>query len=41
MNRPIIFGYQLLTGISDFSTGALLMIAPAFDAAADALAHAV
>ncbi len=30
MNRLIVFGYQLLTGISDSSTGALLMIAPAF-----------
>ena len=30
MNRPTLFGYQLLTGVSDASTGALLMIAPAF-----------
>jgi hypothetical protein len=30
MNRLSILGYQLLTGISDSSTGALLMIAPAF-----------
>ncbi len=30
MSRLIVFGYQLLTGISDTSTGALLMIAPAF-----------
>jgi hypothetical protein len=28
MNRPILFVYQLLTGISDTSTGALLQIAP-------------
>ncbi len=28
MNRPILIGYQLLTGFSDSSTGALLMIAP-------------
>ena len=30
MSRFSILGYQLLTGISDSSTGALLMIAPAF-----------
>ena len=30
MNRPILIGYQLLIGISDTMTGALLMIAPAF-----------
>ncbi|MGP8227681.1 MAG: hypothetical protein ACLQGT_16185 [Terracidiphilus sp.] len=30
MNRPILIGYQLLTGISDTLTGALLMIAPGF-----------
>jgi hypothetical protein len=30
MNRPILVGYQLLTGFSDTSTGALLMIAPGF-----------
>jgi hypothetical protein len=29
MNRLIILSYQLLTGVSDASTGALLMIAPA------------
>ena len=29
MNRLGILGYQLLTGISDASTGALLMVAPA------------
>ncbi len=29
MNRLIILGYQLLTGVSDASTGVLLMIAPA------------
>ena len=29
MSRLGIFGYQLLTGISDFSTGAMLIIAPA------------
>lgn len=29
MSRLIVFGYQLLTGISDSLTGALLMIAPA------------
>ena len=28
MNRPILLGYQLLTGVSDSATGALLMIAP-------------
>jgi hypothetical protein len=30
MNRPILIGYQLLIGLSDTITGALLMIAPAF-----------
>jgi len=30
MHRPMIFGYQILTGLSDASTGALLMIAPVF-----------
>jgi hypothetical protein len=30
MNRPILIGYQLLIGLSDTMTGALLMIAPAF-----------
>jgi len=30
MNRSVIFGYQMLTGVSDASTGALLMIAPVF-----------
>jgi len=30
MNRPILFTYQLATGISDTVTGALLIIAPAF-----------
>jgi len=29
MKRPILFFYQLLTGLSDALTGALLMIAPA------------
>jgi hypothetical protein len=29
MNRPILIGYQLLIGLSDTMTGALLMIAPA------------
>ena len=28
MNRPILISYQLLIGLSDTSTGALLMIAP-------------
>ena len=46
MNRPILIGYQLLTGLSDASTGALLQIVPAFTlrlmglrAPADALAY--
>jgi hypothetical protein len=30
MNRPILLAYQWLIGISDTSTGALLMIAPVF-----------
>jgi hypothetical protein len=30
MNRPILIGYQLLIGLSDTMTGALLMTAPAF-----------
>jgi len=30
MNRPILFAYQLLIGLSDASTGALLIIAPEF-----------
>ena len=30
MNRPILIGYQLLIGLSDTFTGALLIIAPAF-----------
>jgi hypothetical protein len=30
MNRPILIGYQLLIGLSDTMTGALLMIAPEF-----------
>jgi len=29
MNRPILISYQLLTGFSDASTGALLLVAPA------------
>ena len=29
MNRPILLGYQLLTGVSDTSTGALLIVVPA------------
>jgi hypothetical protein len=28
MNRPILFGYQLLIGLSDTSAGALLIVAP-------------
>ena len=28
MNRPIILGYQLIIGLSDTSTGVLLMVAP-------------
>jgi hypothetical protein len=30
MNRPILIGYQLLIGLSDTLTGALLIVAPAF-----------
>jgi hypothetical protein len=30
MNRPILIGYQLLIGLSDTVTGALLIIAPEF-----------
>jgi len=30
MNRPILLAYQLLIGLSDTSTGALLMVAPEF-----------
>lgn len=30
MNRPVLLGYQLLIGVSDTSTGALLIIAPEF-----------
>ncbi|MGB6728955.1 MAG: hypothetical protein WBE74_23885 [Terracidiphilus sp.] len=30
MNRPILLGYQLLIAFSDTTTGALLMVAPAF-----------
>jgi hypothetical protein len=30
MNRPILVGYQLLIGLSDSITGALLIIAPEF-----------
>ena len=30
MNRPILIGYQLLIGLSDTMTGALLMTAPKF-----------
>lgn len=30
MNREILIGYQLLTGISDAATGALLILTPAF-----------
>lgn len=29
MKRPILFSYQLVTGLSDFSTGTLLIVAPA------------
>lgn len=29
MNRRILIGYQLITGLSDASTGVLLMVAPA------------
>ncbi len=28
MRHPVLFGYQLLTGLSDASTGALLIVAP-------------
>ena len=28
MNRPLLIGYQLVTGLSDTATGALLLIAP-------------
>jgi hypothetical protein len=28
MNRPILIGYQMLTGLSDTLTGALLVVAP-------------
>jgi hypothetical protein len=28
MKRPILFGYQMLTGLSDTSTGMLLIVAP-------------
>ena len=28
MNRPILIGYQLLIGMSDTSTGAMLIVAP-------------
>ncbi|MGA7833328.1 MAG: hypothetical protein WCA21_20435 [Terracidiphilus sp.] len=44
MNRSILIGYQLLIGLSDTMTGALLIVAPAFtlrlmrlQASADAL----
>jgi hypothetical protein len=30
MNRPILIAYQLLIGISDTATGALLVLAPVF-----------
>jgi hypothetical protein len=30
MNRPVLLGYQLLIGLSDTLTGALLIIAPEF-----------
>ena len=30
MNRPILIGYQLIIGLSDTLTGALLIIAPEF-----------
>lgn len=30
MNRPILLGYQLLIGLSDTVTGALLVVAPGF-----------
>ena len=30
MNRPILLGYQILIGLSDTLTGALLIIAPEF-----------
>jgi hypothetical protein len=29
MNRPILLGYQLLIGVSDTTTGALLIVVPA------------
>jgi len=46
MKRPILIGYQILIGLSDTATGALLIIAPEFtlrlmhlQAAADALPY--
>jgi hypothetical protein len=30
MNRPVLIGYQLLIGLSDTLTGALLIVAPEF-----------
>lgn len=30
MNRPILLGYQLLIGLSDTATGAMLIVAPVF-----------
>jgi hypothetical protein len=30
MTRPILLGYQVVIGISDFMTGILLIVAPAF-----------
>jgi len=46
MNRPILIGYQLLIGISDSLTGALLQVVPGFTlrglslhAPSDALAY--
>ena len=30
MNRPVLIGYQVLIGLSDTLTGALLIIAPEF-----------
>ena len=35
MNRRMLIGYQLLIGVSDTLTGALLIVAPQADSAAD------
>ena len=39
MNRPILIGYQLLIGLSDTLTGALLILAPEFTLDVDARAR--